>query len=162
MPKEYSVERIVELYTVQHLTYREIGALIGVSHATVYNVIKDRGIQAQAGTQVAVVCAVCNKRFEKHRSRWKASVKHYCSRGCYGVSMHNAGYIDSTRHRRLSRQVVRLYHDLQPWQVVHHHDSNQTNISVSNLAVFDSQADHMSFERGGKGQPIWDGRTVNY
>jgi hypothetical protein len=52
--------------------------------------------------------------------------------------------------------VKRLY-QLQEQHVVHHVDGDDLHNELSNLWVFASQAEHMSFHRGGDAEPIWKG-----
>lgn len=154
------MERVGSLYTVQHLTTRQIGALMGVSHAAIYKALLRLGISSDQGERVDVTCFVCGASFSKARSQWRNKLRHYCTEACYGKSMENPAYNPSRTGQRMARNVVRRYYDLLPSQVVHHHDSNCNHNDVSNLAIFATQAEHMSYERGGYAKPIWDGRNV--
>jgi hypothetical protein len=66
--------------------------------------------------------------------------------------------VDDSAGRREARRLVSQYFELKPGYVVHHHDANETNNALKNLAVFAAQEDHMQYEWGGKVKPIWDGR----
>jgi hypothetical protein len=56
--------------------------------------------------------------------------------------------------------MVGRYFPLERRHVVHHHDGDNTNNALDNLAVFASQAEHMRYHRGGHATPIWDGKSL--
>lgn len=154
------IERVVSMYTAQHLTLREIGRIVDMSAPGVNKILKKQGISSKQGERVMVTCAQCGVEFEKRRSEWRGRNRHYCTIDCYALSMRNPDYKQDRGGQMRARVVVSKLFNLSPFHVVHHHDSDTTNNDPSNLAVFASQADHMSFERGGQGRPIWDGRKT--
>ena len=60
----------------------------------------------------------------------------------------------ANRHgQTIARSIVSQVFHLLDGYVVHHIDSDNTNNRLDNLAVFASQAEHISFHRGGEGRP---------
>jgi hypothetical protein len=156
--RKIDVETAVTLYTVQHLTCAEIGRILGVSRFGIWKALKSAGVNSRDGEWVECVCAQCGGPFNKPRSRWRKQRNHFCTEQCYFDSLANPAYNYSRQGQRVARKVVSLHFDLVPGYVVHHWDSNTENNELKNLAVFESNAQHMSFERGGNDRPIWDGR----
>jgi hypothetical protein len=159
MPRQPKVntETMVDMYRIQHLTVRAIGRLVGMSGTAVWNRLKDAGISADEGERLAIPCFQCGREFETTRARWRNTRKHHCSEACYMLTIANPSYNPNRQGQRMARKVISKLFDLKPQHVVHHEDSDTTNNSPSNLAVFATQADHMSYERGGDAKPIWRG-----
>lgn len=150
--------RLEELYTVNHLTVREIGSVMGCTHAAVWKALQRRGISAAVGEWVDLTCFICGQAFKKTRSEWRYNHKHFCTQQCYAKHLENPDYNPSRQGQRRARACVSQHFELQPGHVVHHHDSDVTHNEISNLAVFATQSEHTSFERGGFARPIWDGK----
>lgn len=149
---------VVYHYTVNHLTYEEIGKLYGVTRQAVYKVIKKQGITTQQGEHVDCECAYCGKSFTKTRKRWKSTMYHYCSENCYFASRENPAYLPWRQGLRLARAIVGQHFQLQPGHVVHHVDGNNHNNNLSNLWVFASNAEHTAFHHGKRRvDPLWKG-----
>ena len=158
--KKVNIDDVVSMYVRQHLTLRQIGALVEMSAAGVGKALQRVGVTADQGERVEVHCSHCGLVFSKPRCTWKQRIDHYCTHECYMASIHNEAYNQSRAGQLRARKVVSSVFALLPGYVVHHHDSNNLNNDLTNLAVFASQADHTSFHRGGEGRPIWDGRQA--
>jgi hypothetical protein len=152
---------LVRLYTQEHLTLRAIGVRVGVSSATVWKRLHRAGVPREAGTWVNLTCAACGLAYRRPRALARRR-RHYCSDACYQATIKRNGaqYTESRVGQRKARRVVARYFTLQPTHIVHHHDGDNGNNAVVNLAVFTTHAEHMRFHRGGAAQPIWDGATV--
>ena len=158
MNKVQKMERAIDFYINKHLTYREIATLLSVSHGTVSNWLKKRGVAVHQGTWVARKCEFCGKGFEAVRSKVRKGVGKYCSQNCYALFLYNPDYVQSRQGQRLARAIVALHFALQPEHVVHHKDTDTRNNDLANLAVFASQADHLRWHRSKKVvMPIWSG-----
>ena len=155
-----NIDDVVSMYVRQHLTLREIGAIVGMTAAGVLVALRRVGVTRYMGEWVQVKCSHCGGAVSKSRSAWKKSIDHYCNQECYMASIHNDAYNQSRAGQLRARKAVSSVFSLLVGHVVHHHDSNNLNNELGNLAVFASQADHMSFHRGGEGRPIWDGRQA--
>lgn len=91
-----------------------------------------------------------------HLRRKFATVECYYKTVMATISM--APYVEWRQGQRIARHVVRATgFDLQPKHVVHHVDRDCRHNAASNLWVFASHGEHMSFHRGGDGTPIWKG-----
>ncbi len=115
----------------------------------------------RADTWVVLTCAACGALFDRPRSQAKRGhYKQYCSEACYQgtIKQNGANYVNSRVGTRRGRKVVSAHFAIRPGQVVHHHDGDDTNNTLTNLAVFATQAEHMRFHRGGNAQPIWNGQ----
>jgi hypothetical protein len=98
----------------------------------------------------------------RRRHQTMRTMRPFCSAACYQswVREQGAGYVQNRHGQRLARRLVAQYITIPAGAVIHHHDKNERHNELSNLSLFASHADHMSFHRGGKGLPIWDGRTA--
>ena len=154
------IDDVVSMYVRQHLTLRQIGAIVGISHVGVSKALARAGVTAAQGEHVEVTCSQCGCVFTKTRSTWKNHIDHYCTQQCYAASLFNPAYNQNRGGCLRARAVVAKLFDLRPSHVVHHHDSDNTNNDPSNLAVFACGGDHTSYHRGGGGKMIWDGRKL--
>lgn len=125
---------IVDLYTKNHLTIREIGKVMGVSHTTVSNWLRKAGIKSSDGEFVLFKCAWCGKENRAWRSRKHSK---YCNLDCYGASKEKIKYsIDKLRRAKIE---VRKHIDLQDGWFVN-----------EDMMVFESEEDFKKYKRGGK------------
>ena len=82
----------------------------------------------------------------------------YASRACYYDHVtRDRTYKPSRAGQKRARRIVERHFTLLPGYVVHHVDGDNTHNALANLEVFASQAEHMSFHRGGNAAPIWRG-----
>lgn len=152
------VARAADLYTIQHLTLREIAAIMGCTHAAIAKAIRKYKVTAVEGEHVQCVCAHCAGTFSKTRSAWRHSKRHYCTEQCYFDSLENPQLVLSRTGCKAARCLVMLHFELLPSHVVHHHDSDETHNTLRNLCVFATRSEHAAYERGVDVKPIWDGR----
>ena len=157
MRKLFDSESAKNMYITQQLTVREIGKVLSVSGPAVWYALKSMGVKSKQGEWVTTTCAQCGISTSITRSKWRRNTKNYCSENCRVESMGNPAYLQNRHSQREARRIVSKYFDLLPSHIVHHEDSNTENNALDNLRVFKSQAEHMSYERGGKARPIWDG-----
>ena len=152
---------IVGMYTVQHLTLRQIAKLMGVSHAGIARVLKREGIAPHQGEWAAVTCAYCGKRFDIHRKRYLDRIEHYCCAEHYYASRANPHYQPDAYRCRLARAIVAQHYPLEPLHEVHHVDGNQSNNDLNNLMVFANASDHHKHHhQKNKAVPVWIGSEV--
>ena len=145
---------LVKLYTVDHLTLREIGKQVKLSAPGVNKRLRKAGITSEQCEHCSVICDFCGKEFDRTRKRAKAVGAKYCSMACYSAGITSPKSHIWRHGQRLARLIVAQHFDLQPNHVVHHIDGDDRNNDRSNLAVYVSQADHTSAHRGGKATPI--------
>lgn len=131
--------------------------------ATLANHSKERSTLGQKpATRLTVVCETCHKPFLMRRCHDR-NRRHFCSRACYYATFqdfHRKPYRRNIVGCWKARREVKRHFSLRRGNEVHHHDGDNDNNSLSNLAVFASHAEHMSFHRGGPARPIWDGANV--
>ena len=83
---QVNVVRAIAMYTVQHLTLAEIGAIAGVTAAGVKRVLDQAGVTADQGEYADVRCGQCCAPLRVARSVWRMQLNHYCNAGCYGAA----------------------------------------------------------------------------
>ena len=162
MPRsEVKTQRVVVMYTEQHLTLDEIGKLIGMSRQAVLSRLRKAGVSARQGEWVTAVCAYCGESFQVRRKRWRRSHEVFCTAEHYYSSRENPNYSPHRHGQRLARAVVAQFFELQAEHVVHHHDGDNKNNDKANLAAFASQSDHIKYHHGKSHvTPLWDGRKL--
>jgi hypothetical protein len=152
---------IVGLATIQHLPPSQIAPIAGISRQAVWKILRKQGVNTSKGpegfTRVRYLCDFCGKPSEMTRARWRNTQKHYCSAACYYADLENPGYHPWRHGQRLARAIVSQYFHLEDGNVVHHKDGDSRNNDRSNLAVFQSQSDHIKHHRGQAVNPVWDG-----
>jgi hypothetical protein len=140
-----------------------IAAAAGISRTGVWKHLRRAGVATdRTAPPIGTTCFHCGTPFVRHRWQVRQATHSFCSTACYSQHMRNQG-VGYSQHRagqRHARKVVAAYYALPLGAVVHHHDKDNDNNDIRNLAVFSSHASHMSYHRGGKGAHIWDGRTV--
>ena len=149
------------MYTKQHLTMAEIASIEGISRGAVAKILRQHNVKAEQGEWVDVRCPTCGKPFRCQRKRWRTTGVVYCQAACYYGKRANPDYVQSRHGQRKARQaVVDAGFPLLKTHVVHHHDGDNRNNAIENLAVFESQRDHMRHHHGTPGLAIWDGRLI--
>ena len=158
-------KKVHELYVEKKLTCREIGNKYGVTRQAVHLWLKRLGIKAEDNTKIHVTCKKCGEDFFVSRYRWKIRKSFYCTVDCYvadrdrGYNYNRAGYFQS-------REIVKLYFNLKPKNIIHHVDGDSGNFELSNLWVFRNRSDHSVYhhcQRTGKKAPIpiWRGDQID-
>jgi len=154
------ISKAIGMYTIQHLTMAEIGQVFGVSRAAVCKALRRAGIAAVQGEHVETTCAFCGNPLMVRRGRWRRTGKQYCTQTCYAASRENPNYIPWRQGQNIARALVRRHFALAPGMIVHHHDGDNFNNAISNLAVIANQADHLRLHHGKPIMFLWDGRNV--
>jgi hypothetical protein len=156
--KQVATQDVVAMYTVQHLSLRQIGQIVGMSAVGVQKRLNTAGVDTSKARRISRLCAFCGVELALMRCQVKRSNKSYCSTDCYVESMRNDNYIPWRHGGRLARVLVSQHFRLPAGAVVHHKDGNQRNNNLDNLAVYASQADHTAMHRGKLNVPVlWDG-----
>jgi hypothetical protein len=136
-------------------------AAAGVSRIALYKRLRRVGVPlTRTAAPRWYKCSQCGKRYRRQRRAADKAIARLCSMACYVAKMHSdgAGYNQWRHGQRIGRRVVAAVYALQPGNVVHHHDRDNRNNAIGNLAVFATNSDHISFHKGGSGRTIWDGR----
>ena len=76
--KQVNTLDLVAMFTVQHLTLREIGRVVGMSAAGVSKRLRFAGIASLQGTWITRPCGYCGEPVSKPRSRGKRAEALYC------------------------------------------------------------------------------------
>jgi len=151
-------EEIARLFTVEHLTYRQIAAQIGMSPTMVGKRLRRVGVSASQGEHVKLCCAHCGIEIDRHRSRVRKASKLFCNKECYFATRENPAFVKWRDGGRVARAVVARYFELEPDHVVHHHDGNPGNNEPRNLAVL--AREHSKYHHRAAGSILWDGRKL--
>src|SRR4030067_1895751 len=159
MRQDIKTETLVDYYTKQHLTLRQIAKLTGLSHTGVNKRLKSAGITSEDGERVGKACELCGNQFQVTRSRERATPAKYCSQACYADAITSPDSYIWRHGQRLARLILRQhFHGLPGGHVVHPRGGNDRNNDLSNLCVYESQADHIRAHRckGSKPVDIWE------
>lgn len=148
---------LVRLYTAEHLTLRQIGAVAGMSAQAVQARLRSVKVEASEGEWVAGQCAFCGEPVRRPRSRSRRRIRMFCSNAHYYAALAATHYVGWRHGQRLARAIVAQHFDLEPAHVVHHKDGDDRHNDLVNLAVYASQAEHMAAHRGREVSPLWDG-----
>lgn len=140
----------------QGWTLQRIADRYGVAHSTI-SMRLHRQEKRPDGPRAAGPC-VCGCGRLPRLARFR-----FFSHACYIRHRCHLGprYIEYRPGQRVARRVVAQHFPLQPQHIVHHVDKDTRNNAVENLWVFASHAEHLSFHRGGSGQPIWRGDAID-
>ena len=160
--KAVDTQRVVVLFTQQHLTLKEIGRIVGLSDNGVRGRLLAAGVHREDGTWVDRECAWCGDKFKQMRCIARKTLRAYCCADHYYASRHNPGYVRSQYRMRLARAVVAQHFKLLPEYVVHHEDGDNHHNDLDNLRVFASQEDHLKYHHAKRtGEyaplPLWSG-----
>ena len=150
---------IVYLFTIEHLTYRQIAARYGMSHAAVGKRLKRAGVSADQGEHVQVKCARCGEPLDRTRARVRKALRMYCSKECYFATRENPAFIEWRHGGHIARALVAKHFALEREHIVHHKNTNQRDNALGNLQVFASQSDHSAHHHGRSRRALWDGAT---
>ncbi len=129
-----------------------------ITRGYVDKILRQKGIKTG---RRKVKCPHCGKIISRVRSRLRRTATHFCSRQCYFEFIRSGGYTNgavyqaSRQGQRAARKAVSQVFDLQSSNIVHHADGKNSNNTLSNLVVFNSQSDHLRYHRGGHAVPIW-------
>ena len=151
---------IVKLYTVEHLTCRQIAAHVGITASAVNLRLHWANVDSTAGTWVNRECGYCGSAIKIRRGQARKNRQSYCKAECYYASFHGERYKPWRHGQRLARAIVAQHFQLEARHVVHHEDKDNRNNDRANLRVFASNADHMAYHRGSNVKPIWDGSKL--
>lgn len=187
MKLEHTLHKdIIEAYTVDLWSLREIAEVLHVSRTTVRKLLQ----QAEVDTskhRLQVSCTVCGKPIWRTRKRVRKQKNHFCNQDCYSsfLDAGGSGYVANRMAQKIARSVVSQYFSLQPEHAVHHEDRNNLNNVPANLRVFATQGDHIRYHHAKRDEyfnpitqpkslrreswerynrcdvkPIWDGRNA--
>ena len=125
---------------------KEIAIKYGVTRQAIWKIFKGRtNHRRRVKEYKKIECAnhECRKIFNVPNFR----TSKYCSKACY-IKMrshysilHNTGDVTDRAFRLQARKIM----NCSDGQVVHHIDGNVANNDISNLMVFNSQCEHLSY-----------------
>lgn len=151
---------MVQLFTKDHLTLREISNKVGLSATAISKRLKNVGVKANDGTWVVTKCAFCQATIKRTRSRFRKNEDNYCNQECYAADLESPGYKQWRQGSRIARAIVSQYIQIPYEAIVHHKDGNDRNNDIGNLLLLANQGDHMRVHRSSKTvEPLWDGAT---
>ena len=140
----------------------ELGRLHGLTRQGIYYALRRQKVSLSRARRDRVWidrrCAECGKAI-RVRSRG-AGKRSFCGQSCYMKTRSNPSYKQDRGGQKRARRIVSRYWQLDPGQVVHHVDGDPSHNSLSNLWVFASQGEHMSWHHmgeEGEARPIWRG-----
>lgn len=134
------------LYLDKCLRISEIASITGKTRQRVWQVLKQTGLHNKS--RVVRQCLYCGKSFEVVRSKVRNGIGKYCNNEHYHAHREQVNdYKPWRQGQRKSRAVIEAWlgFTLPTGFVVHHEDGNQTNVSLGNLWVFKSNADHLAY-----------------
>ena len=143
-------ETLNKLYTQEHLTMQQIGNIYKVSRVYICKLIKRYNISVYEGGHVKVNCALCNKEKEIYRGVYRRQKGlFYCSAICYYKHRAIANNYQG-ENRTEQRHARKIYEEVSgikliDKQTIHHIDGNCNNNDISNLMLFNSNAEHMAY-----------------
>jgi|GEM_PF-1856074 len=152
---------IVKLYSEDMVSMIEIASRYGVTRMAVWKILKKCGVDtSKAAANVATKCEWCGEGFKLLRCYYRSRLHHFCKPEHYYKWLNRSitPYIKHRYSLKIARKIVEEHFFIEPGQVVHHENRDQTDNSLSNLRVFDSQGDHTRYHRGFDAKPVWDGR----
>ena len=140
-----------------------LGAAAGISRVAIWKRIRAAMPPEQRRRRVLVRhCAQCGQLVR--RARWRVRAQRtgrvYCCPACY-YAHRRTHYRPWRQGQRLARRLVaaHLNRPLAPGETIHHHNGQHADNRLENLALFASQAEHLSYHHSTPGvHPLWDGR----
>jgi hypothetical protein len=127
---------LIEMYTREHKTLREIASKVGLSAAAIGKRLKKAGITSKDGEWVTRICGFCGVDIKLTRSKTRNTIESYCSTDCYHASREHIGYKPWRRGQRLARAIVGQYFKLEVGNIVTHIDGDYRNNNINNLRVY--------------------------
>lgn len=107
-----------------------------------------------------MTCGNCGHELGLRRKSWGLDSQEFCNQACYRGYLRNPAYIESKKGMRAARALVGKHFALKAGHVVHHKDSDETNNSIGNLAVYASTSDHLKAHHGRVVATLWDGELI--
>jgi len=153
-------KELIKLYTIDHLTLKEISAKVGISNQAVSKRLNKAGVTGKDGIYYTLICKHCGKEYKRYRSLVRLGVKQYCSKKCYWLSSKNDNYVNWRNGCIIAREVVSEHFPLHRKHIVHHVDADDRNNDIVNLQVFRNRSEFMSFKQRGEAKPIWIGSEI--
>ncbi len=156
----------------EYLALTPMIALAGkyeVSRQAIHEVLKVAGIDTSKGRRVKRSCAWCGEPVYRVKSQVRGRKRVFCfGKDCYFDWMRAGGnHRDDSYGRRVGREVVGQYFELNDGMIAHHDDGNNLNNRVENLKVFRDHSEHMKYHfQVHSGVEItvpvlWDGSAVD-
>lgn len=155
---------IIHLYTVDHLSMREISTRVNRSPSSIRSVLIDSGVDTRRSVagRIQSSCAYCESSFTVFRSAAKRRRSLFCSVDCYSSWLQ----VRSEHISTVGLSTITLFYpkivDLPSPPSLHRIDGLLANISPRNLILFSSFLDHIRFHRGLEVEPLFDGRRSSF
>lgn len=159
------VDEIAKMYFEELKPLRQIGEQLGVSAMAIRKLLTRHGFNtSKENLKLNVVCEYCEKAFKKFRFRVRETINNFCSKECYHshLKLINEGNVIDRYGQIISRiKMSKIYGELPEKSIVHHIDGNDTNTSITNLMLLESQADHIKIHRNyGNPKILFDGSKL--
>ncbi len=153
-----NIDQMIDLYVNKLVSMVDIAKSAGISRQAVHKALKKAGVSTnKSAAHREVLCTNCLRTITRPRCQVRNTNSLFCSRECYYTWLRNnlgGAALLSSQGCRSARAIVAAVFDLQPEHIVHHIDRNENNNTLSNLAVFATQAEHLRFHRGYPVTPI--------
>lgn len=160
----HHIDNIIHRYTIDLEPMQSIANHYNCTRVAVYYALKRAGVDTSKRTngKVDARCEHCGKVIQVQRAKFRRNKHSFCNSECYYAwldrkSAEGMMYVDSRQGRRIARDIVSEYFDLEDDHIVHHEDRNSQNNSPDNLKVFGCQGDHLRYHRGFRVPILWDG-----
>ena len=155
---------IIKAYTINLTPMIVLASRYGVTRMAIWKLLKRNGVDTDKYTaaNILTVCNWCKKPITKKRCQIRNAKHLYCNHTCYAAWLNRSDkkLIVSRQGMRLARKEIKKHFNLLPGHVVHHIDRNNLNNSISNLMVFASSGEHISYHREGTAIPIFNGSAI--
>ena len=140
-------EQLEKWYLVDHLTMDVIGVMLGVTRQSVCGYIKKARIDTSTAGRFDVPCTHCGKIHSTTRKKWRVQFRSFCSTTCYYAARREPKYRRWRQGQRIARIVMseHLHRPVRGNEVIHHIDFNNHNNDISNLMLFGSHGEHITY-----------------
>jgi hypothetical protein len=132
-----------------------------VTRAAIHKALKRMQVDTTKATaaHISTTCTHCGKPTIQTRCHFRKSRHAFCCREHFYLWLNRpVTPLLTYRHSlTIARKIISEYFPIQPDHVVHHEDRNEGNNDITNLRVFNNQADHIRYHRGHNIDPIWSG-----
>ncbi len=154
--------KIIIAYTEELVPIIKIASQLHVCRQSIWKILKKLGVDTSKSRRIQVKCNWCEKTFYKKVSQVRRRRYHYCNEYCHISYIKEIGqpYIQNRGGQRRARSAVNIHFKLDDIMIVHHENKDTLDNRLTNLRVFKNHSEHMSYHRGGKAIPIWDGRDI--
>lgn len=142
---------IIFAFTKELAQITKLSKQYKVSRQAIYKLLKKNGIDTTSSGTITVKCDTCGAEISRHRCRVRKQQNHFCDQNC------QTSFLAARIGRQtMARLKVSEYFKLGPGNIIHFDDGNDWNTNIYNLAVFESQYDHILYHHNKSTMPIWE------